>query len=86
LLTTEANDLVRPIHDRMPVIVVPADFDLWLDPGVTDAGPVLPLLRPFADGAMALYPVDARVNAVRNDDAGCVAPMHLRSPSAGGTR
>jgi putative SOS response-associated peptidase YedK len=49
ILTTDANDFMAPIHDRMPVIVDPADFDLWLDcrPGTSDA--VMPLLRAPAN-------------------------------------
>jgi len=75
LLTTDANDLVRPLHDRMPVILAPADYALWLDPDVTD--PILPeqLLHPFPPAAMALRPVSTRVNSVRNDDPGCIAPI-----------
>ncbi len=75
LLTTDANDLVRPLHDRMPVILAPEDYALWLDPAVSD--PVLPaqLLRPFPPAAMALHPVSTRVNTVRNDDPSCIAPI-----------
>jgi putative SOS response-associated peptidase YedK len=77
LLTTEANDLVRPLHDRMPVILAPADYPLWLDPEVNDPGPPASLLVPFQASAMAGRPVSPRVNAVRNDDPGCVEPIDL---------
>lgn len=72
LLTTAANDLVRPLHDRMPVILAPSDYPLWLDPEVSDPGPPASLLVPFPASAMTSRPVSSRVNAVRNDDPGCI--------------
>ena len=51
ILTTAANDLVRPIHDRMPVIVAPEDYGRWLDPAVQKPEPILPLLRPLPERA-----------------------------------
>jgi putative SOS response-associated peptidase YedK len=47
ILTTDANALLKDIHDRMPVIIQPGDYDLWLDPGVTDPAQVADLLKPF---------------------------------------
>ncbi|HVS35418.1 MAG TPA: SOS response-associated peptidase family protein [Gemmataceae bacterium] len=52
--TTDANDVVRPIHDRMPVILDPRHFDAWLDPKRQDAAVLAPLLRPFAGERMRL--------------------------------
>ncbi|NUP95079.1 MAG: SOS response-associated peptidase, partial [Planctomycetaceae bacterium] len=52
LLTTEANDLVRPIHDRMPVFLPPAAFADWLDPDIDQPGPLLALLAPYPAAAM----------------------------------
>jgi putative SOS response-associated peptidase YedK len=77
ILTTTPNRLLADIHDRMPVILVPADYDLWLDPGMNDAAAALDLLRPFDAPLMRSYPVSARVNAVANDDAECAAPISL---------
>ncbi len=74
ILTTEANDLVRPIHDRMPVILDPRHFDQWLDPKQRDAAALAPLLRPFAVDAMKAYPVSPWVNDPRHDDARCLEP------------
>jgi putative SOS response-associated peptidase YedK len=74
ILTTEANELVRPIHDRMPVIVAPADYERWLDPGVQGAEAVRPLLRPYPSEAMTAYPVGPRVNSPAHDDPECVEP------------
>jgi putative SOS response-associated peptidase YedK len=72
LLTTEANEAVRPVHDRMPAVLDPADFGLWLDPAVQDPAAVLPLLKPFA-GPMAAAPVSTWVNSPRNEGPRCLA-------------
>ncbi len=74
IIVTEANDLLRPIHDRMPVILAPADFDAWLDterPGEAAQA----LLCPYPATALAAYPVSTRVNKVTNDDAAVIAPL-----------
>ena len=75
ILTTEANELLRPIHARMPVIVAPGDFDLWLDPELTMPELLAPLLRPFDAAAMAARAVSRHVNNVRNDDPACLEPV-----------
>jgi putative SOS response-associated peptidase YedK len=74
ILTTEPNDVARPIHDRMPVILAPADYARWLDPAVEVAAEVRPLLRPFPAAAMTAYPVSTRVNNAAFDDPACLAP------------
>jgi putative SOS response-associated peptidase YedK len=74
ILTTEPNELARPIHDRMPVILEPADYARWLDPGITLAAEVRPLLRPFPAAAMAAHPVTTRVNNPAFDDPACLEP------------
>jgi putative SOS response-associated peptidase YedK len=66
IVTTEANALLRPIHDRMPVIIAPGAYARWLDPAGAD---VLDLIAPYPAAAMAAYPVSTRVNNVRHDDA-----------------
>jgi putative SOS response-associated peptidase YedK len=74
ILTTEPNDLLRPIHERMPVIVEPADFDRWLDPerAGTDVG--AGILRPLAAEALAARPVGPAVNNAQNEGAACLEP------------
>jgi putative SOS response-associated peptidase YedK len=66
IVTTEANALLMPIHDRMPVIVAPEHYARWLDPANAE---VADLIAPYPSGRMAYYPVSTRVNSVRNDDA-----------------
>jgi len=75
LLTTASNALMRPIHDRMPVILDPQSFDLWLDPRMQDVERVQSLLRPYPAEAMIAYPVSAMVNNARNDNPQCVLPL-----------
>lgn len=69
IVTTEANALLKPVHDRMPMIVAPQDYARWLDPANAD---VADLITPYPSGAMAYYPVSARVNSVRHDDASLI--------------
>lgn len=70
-----ANDFVRPVHDRMPVILPPSAFDLWLDPGVQDAEAVLPLLTSAPEDALRVYDVSTLVNSPRNDVPECTSPL-----------
>jgi putative SOS response-associated peptidase YedK len=74
LLTTGPNKLMEPIHDRMPVILPPAEYDRWLDPAIQDPDQLVPLLRPYPADAMLAVPVSAHVNNPKNDDARCIAP------------
>ncbi len=75
ILTTEANDLIRPIHDRMPVIVAPEDYGRWLDPAVEKPEMILPLLRPYPSAPMEAYPVSTWVNSPTRDEPRCVERM-----------
>jgi putative SOS response-associated peptidase YedK len=77
LLTTEANARVARLHDRMPVILAPEDWALWLDPEVESAPLLQPLMRPFDADAMDAFPVSTQVNAVRNDAADLVEAIEL---------
>ncbi|MEK6745067.1 MAG: SOS response-associated peptidase [Nitrospirota bacterium] len=67
IITTEANEIVRPIHDRMPVITSRDKVALWLDPSVHEKEKLLPLLKPYPDDEMELYEVSASVNSPKND-------------------
>jgi len=71
IITTEANALLVAVHERMPVIVAPADYARWLDPTIADPGDVI---APYDPEAMRYTPVSTRVNAVRNDDATLIEP------------
>ena len=75
LLTTEANALVAGIHDRMPVILGPDDYDVWLDPGVSSADRLRPLLTPWPADAMKSRQVSTCVNRPLNDGPECIAAI-----------
>jgi putative SOS response-associated peptidase YedK len=68
LLTTEANELIAPMHDRMPVIVAPGNYDLWLNASGQDLAALQPLLTPYPPGEMFTRPVSLRVNNPSADD------------------
>ena len=72
ILTTDANDLVGEVHHRMPVILPPETYDLWLDPAVREAEQLLSVLLPYPTEDMEAYPVSRRVNNPSNDEPGCV--------------
>ncbi len=77
ILTTEANLLLKDIHDRMPVILDPNDYDLWLDPGLTDPVKIRDLLKPFDSRRMRVYAVSPTVNKVSNDGPECAEEIDL---------
>ena len=74
ILTTEPNELVREIHNRMPVVLGPGDFGRWLAPD-TLRGDLEALLRPAPAAEWTVYPVSPRVNKTENDDPGCLEPI-----------
>lgn len=73
ILVTDANELVRPIHDRMPVMLDPADYETWLRP-THDLSALHALLKPYPAQAMTAWKISTRVNNPRNDDPACLAP------------
>jgi putative SOS response-associated peptidase YedK len=79
ILTTDANALLRPLHDRMPVIVPPEDYERWLDHAEPDPRD---LIRPYDPGRMRYHPVSTQVNSVRNDDAQCIESLATEAPQA----
>ncbi|MHC1699319.1 MAG: SOS response-associated peptidase [Geobacteraceae bacterium] len=75
ILTTTSNELIQPLHDRMPVILRPEAYDLWLDPATTNPEKLQPLYQPFPTDLMEMYPVSTLVNSPRNDFLDCVKPI-----------
>jgi putative SOS response-associated peptidase YedK len=67
ILTTTPNALMATLHDRMPVLLEPRDWELWLDPELTDVGELHGLLGSAPDGPLEAYPVRPLVNSVRNN-------------------
>lgn len=74
LITTEANAALRPIHDRMPVILSPRDHARWLDPEARDPEEAASLLVPCPPGWLDATPVSTYVNNPRNEGARCIEP------------
>jgi putative SOS response-associated peptidase YedK len=75
IITTTPNELVEQIHNRMPVILDPEAYDLWLDPAERQANQLDEWLRPYPAEQMLAYPVSTFVNSPANDTSACVAPM-----------
>jgi putative SOS response-associated peptidase YedK len=67
ILTTDPNELMEPIHNRMPVILEPGDYSRWLEPG-DPAWPPVDLMRPYPAEKMTAWQVSDRVGNVRNND------------------
>jgi putative SOS response-associated peptidase YedK len=74
VITTEPNELMHPIHHRMPVMLTPEQFEPWLDPHVTEPARLAPLLGPPSAAAMSAVPVSRHVSNVRHEGPACLAP------------
>jgi putative SOS response-associated peptidase YedK len=78
IVTTDPNELMQPIHNRMPVILEPRDYERWLDSSSREPGdptrPPVDLLRPYPAGKMQAWPVSQRVGNVRNNDPELLEP------------
>ncbi len=75
ILTTDANSLMLPLHDRMPVILPKLHLDLWLDKDFSEIEPLKKLLVPWVTDDLRVYPVDKSVNKPVNDSPSCIEPM-----------
>lgn len=75
IITTEPNELLRPIHNRMPVIVPKELEELWLDPSPMTRAELERLLRPYRAEELELYDVSAAVNSPTNDGPECIQPI-----------
>lgn len=73
IITTEPNELLAPLHDRMPLIIAPRDYQRWLEPGDPQKPPV-DLLRPFAANLMKIWRVKPDVGNVRNNRPDLIDP------------
>lgn len=75
IITTAANDLMAPIHDRMPAILRPEQYDAWLDPGNSDAGSLEAMIGPCSSESMCAFPVSPAINRGDVEGAACIEPM-----------
>ncbi len=78
VITTDANELVAEIHDRMPLILAPDDFARWL----SDEPDPRDLMRPFPTTPMRMWPISTRVNKPENDDPSIIEPVELATSAA----
>ena len=80
ILTTSANELMEPVHHRMPVILAPEDWDAWLDPENTDTEELAKLLVPAPEEMLTLWPVDPAMGNVRNNRPELQEPLEGHQP------
>jgi putative SOS response-associated peptidase YedK len=73
IITTDANELVAEIHDRMPLILAPTDYVRWL----SDEADPRDLMRPSQASPMRMWPISTRVNKSENDDPSIIEPIEL---------
>jgi putative SOS response-associated peptidase YedK len=81
ILTTTPNSLVADMHDRMPVIVPPDKYDVWLDPDVNAFDAIRDILKPYDASLMRRYPVSRKLNNSQNDDSDSALPVTLDVPT-----
>lgn len=75
IITTDASEDVRSVHDRMPVILHREDEETWLNPDISEAQQLLPLLRPYRGKGLRAYAVSKAVNSPSNDTPSCIVPV-----------
>jgi putative SOS response-associated peptidase YedK len=77
ILTTDPNELLQPIHNRMPVILAPTSYNQWLDPTVQQTESLTALLRPYPSEELTAYPVSTLVNNPRHEAPDCLEPLSV---------
>ncbi len=77
IITTEANTLLQPLHDRMPVILERNDFDSWLDPVNSETDKLIKMLKPYPTERMSIYRVSADVNNAQNNSPKLILPTDV---------
>jgi len=75
ILTTNSNPLIQPIHNRMPVILHPEEYEFWLDRDITDPEKLKPLYQPYPADLLDMCRVSSLVNNPRNDSPACILPL-----------
>jgi putative SOS response-associated peptidase YedK len=75
IITVDPNELLKPIHNRMPAIVQPSDYNSWLEPKETPSEQAMPMLAPYPAERMEAFEVGRTVNNPSNDVPGCIEPF-----------
>ena len=74
IIVMPANEVIKPVHERMPAIIAPAHYDLWLDPRITEKEEIMEYLNSAPSGALKFYPISPWVNSPEHDDERCIKP------------
>ena len=74
IIVMPANEVMKPIHERMPAIIAPAHYDYWVDSRVTDKQEIMQYLNSAPSNHLIAYPVSTWVNSPKNNDERCVRP------------
>jgi len=77
IITTPSNELLAPLHERMPVLLQEIEESVWLDPAMWDPKLLRPLLKSFPSDLMEFFPVSTIVNSAQNDVEACIEPISL---------
>ncbi len=75
IVTTEANEIMKTVHHRMPVIIAPENYDLWLNPIETDISKLDRLLKPYNPDLLKVHEVSLLVNSPENNSENCILPV-----------
>jgi len=75
IITTTPNNIIKPIHDRMPVILKSENHDMWINPDITDTENISDFLKPYPSEEMELYEISTFVNNPKNDSPECIEPI-----------
>ena len=75
IITTTPNNIIEPIHDRMPVILKSENHDMWINPDITDTENISDFLKPYPSEEMELYEISTFVNNPKNDSPECIEPI-----------
>ena len=76
IIVMPSNEVMRPIHERMPAIIAPAHYDLWLDSRITDKQEIMQYLTSAPSSQLTAYPVSTWVNSPKNNDERCIQPTN----------
>ena len=74
IIVMPANEVMKPIHERMPAIIAPAHYDLWLDQRITEKDEIMEFLNSAPSGSLKYYPISPWVNSPQHDDERCIQP------------
>ena len=74
IIVMPANEVMKPLHERMPAIIAPAHYDLWLDPRITDKAEIMGYLNSAPANQLMTYPISPWVNSPKHDDPRCLEP------------